>query len=199
MADTTNDLDSKANAKPFLRIATADTTWDTVIEFFITQLSLEFNRYCRRDLKARARTDYYDGNGLNKLFVNHYPINSITKLYIDSDRVYGADTEIAAADYILYKEIGLITLDGSLFPDAPQSVKLEYNGGLSTIPSDLLGAFRAQLKFNFARWKDGEEGLTARTLADGSITISAEDFIAPVKRILDQYRRKSHASVAHYG
>ena len=198
-ADAANDLDTLAGVKPFLRIASDDTTFDVQLASFITGLSFEFNRYCRREIKARDRTDYYDGTGSSKLFVHHYPINTITTLHADSDREYGDDALIASGDYILYKEIGLITLDGSVFGESPLEIKLVYNGGYTTIPADVLGAFRAQLKYLFNRWKDNEDGLSSKTMGDGSIQIVAEDFLKPVKRVLINHKRKGHTSVANYG
>jgi len=196
--DAANDLDTLAGVKPFLRIGSADTTFDVQLQSFITGLSFEFNRYCRREIKARDRTDYYDGTGSSKLFVHHYPINTITTLHVDPDRDYEAGDLIASGDYILYKEIGLITLAGSVFGESPLEIKLVYNGGYTPIPADVLGAFRAQLKYLFNRWKDNEDGLSSKTMGDGSIQIVADDFLKPVKRVLINHKRKGHTSVANY-
>ncbi len=71
--DTVNALTTLATLKPYLRIASADSTYDTVLEIFVDGLSHEFNRQTKRELVARDRTDYYDSprNGGEVLYLHN--------------------------------------------------------------------------------------------------------------------------------
>lgn len=66
----------------------------------ITAASLWANKYTDRLLKARILTEHYDGDNSTILFLRNYPINSITSIHQDSDRVFGADTLIDPTHYV---------------------------------------------------------------------------------------------------
>jgi len=160
--DTTNALTDLATAKPYLRIAADDTTYDTVLEILIDGLSHEFNKYTRRDLVARDRTDYYDGpnGGGDLLLLHNYPINSITTLNVDTGRDFDSGDDIDSADYAYSKDAGWIELSGG-FPDGVlKSIKVVFNAGwsLADMPKDILRAFYDELKRYWTRWFHNDEG-----------------------------------------
>jgi hypothetical protein len=95
--------------------------------------SSRIERYTHRRLVAQDYEDttalILDGSGRDVLLVPHYPLNSIEHLYVDTDRVFGVDTEIEAGDYLIKSESGLIVLYDDVFPADVASVKLECNAG----------------------------------------------------------------------
>jgi uncharacterized phiE125 gp8 family phage protein len=86
-------------------------------------------------------TEYYDGDDSNQLMLRHYPVRAITTVHINSDtpRAYGASALIASSNYILDGDNGMLTLDGNIFTEGVQTVKVVYTAGWKTTdaPADL--------------------------------------------------------------
>ena len=138
---TGNELTTLANVKAYFVLGT-DTGNDTLISTLIVNVTKEVQNYTRRKLVDDDYVEYYNGHGDNYLETNEYPINSIASIYDDIDRAYGASTLISSADYIFIAgtknaEIGKIIYDGSVFDKGDQNIKISYNAGYATIPSDL--------------------------------------------------------------
>lgn len=127
---------------------------DTFIDALVTNVSLMVARYCNRiaqdgtsalELNASDATEYYDGSGETGLRVKRYPITTVTSVHIDADRDFGAETLVAATDYVSdrhgflrylpQESTGFATI--SFWPKGIQNVKVIYKGGYGTIPGDL--------------------------------------------------------------
>ena len=126
---------------------------------FINQGSSRIEQYCRRSLKATAYTAatalILDGSGSESLVSPHYPVNSITGLYIDTYRVFGSDTLVDASEYSFYPRSGIIRLFSRCFPDMPAIVKLECNAGYATTSPEwqiIQGAC-----FELVKWMAGRQ------------------------------------------
>ncbi len=188
--DNINALVDLGNIKSYLGIAETDTEFDTDLDHLIDAVSWYFNNETNRKLKARDyAAEYYDGDGSDTLYVENYPINSITHLYIDTERAYGADDEILAADYMIYKDMGKIIVEDTVFSKGNQSVKLEYNGGYATIPYDLENACKEMVAFLFKRDKAGNRiGVKSLSVEGGS-----ENYVTnmpdTVKQVLRRFWR----------
>lgn len=182
------------DTKNWLEIAMTVETYDARIEMFISQVCDQFNRYTKRLLVARDLTDYYTGDGTNVLYLDQYPVNSITSLHIDAERAYGDSTLIAAADYALYTKSGQITLDSSTFSSSAKAVKVVYNAGYTltdtaTLPLDLKQAALNQIKYYFNRWKHNREGVSSLNFqgeSEGRVT--TDELLPDVQAILNRYR-----------
>lgn len=159
----------------------------------INQASSRIEGYCRRALKA---TDYtttaalvLDGSGTRELIVPHYPVNSITHLYIDSARAFGAETEVLAAEYSLRAAAGLILLYSRTFPRALDAVKLECNAGYATTSPEWQDIQAAC--FELVRWMDsryrGFIGKRSETNADGMNIGFEIDLPVNVRSILEPF------------
>lgn len=189
--DTVNSLITLAEAKTWAQVTS--TEYDSVLENLIDGVSWRFNKYTGRDLKARDRTDYYDGDGTDVLYVDNFPINSISTIYNDSDLEYGADTEVT--EYIYYSTTGMIILEDDNFYDYNQAVKIVYNAGYSVIPYDLKKACKDQVKYEFYQWKNNQEGVTSVSLGGETVTKQEIDGMLPqVVKVLDLYKRIDHGT-----
>ncbi len=122
----------KSDVKNFLGIPSAASADDILITTIITQIEAQIKEYCQRIFEAVNFTEYYDGDGTDLLLLNNYPIVSITSLYDDTKRVYGADTLIDSADIIIYKTNGCVRLDGHIFTKSEQNIKIIYRAGYGT-------------------------------------------------------------------
>ena len=188
--DTDNALVTLADAKEWARVKSDDTTFDQIVTRLVNSVSAKFNEYTRRKLLARDLTEYYDAESSTELFLNNYPINSVTSLHLDVDREYGAETE--ETDYIFYAEEGRLVLTDDYFPRGPKAVKIVYNAGYSSsaLPDDLELACLDQIKFLFNRWQKNEEAIDSVSMEAGNINIKKVDDLLPsVKSVLDKYVR----------
>lgn len=192
--DTTNtlvgtDLDL---VKAFLGIAETDNDHDQLLNFFVNAASANCNKYTNRLLKARDLTEYYSGNGKNVLFVNNYPINSITSLYDDTDRNYGSETEITSDYYEILPENDkcMVVYVDSNFNEGFNNIKIIYNAGYVTIPSDLQQACLEIIAYMYKNSEEGRMGLSSRNIGEGSIAIDVVDMPRFSSKILNQYRRR---------
>ena len=188
--DTTNALVTLADTKAWVGVKTADTTYDTLLENFIDGVSWQFNKYTDRLLKARDITEYTEGRNNLELKLEQWPVNSITSIFIDSEREYGSSTEIT--DYT-FKEIGVIYSDSERFSAVPNAVKVIYNAGYSTIPYDLKTAALDQIKWLFRRHRDNSEGVSVDTNINGTTTKTEEgEMLTTSMEILKRYKKRDH-------
>jgi hypothetical protein len=134
------DLTTLAKVKSFLSIPSTNADHDELLNNIISGVSEEIEKYCGRVFKAQSHTEYIDGEGLDRFMVKNFPINSITSIHDDLDRVYGSDTLIASSDYGYDANTGIVFMVSSLFSEGTQNIKIVYNGGYATIPLDLENA-----------------------------------------------------------
>ena len=132
------------NTSPFLDVLeynSRSTTEKAVIDALITAGSEWLERYCRRVFTATNYIDeIHDGTGENCIFVANPPINSLT----DIDIVGTSSTTTYLATKFKYEsKTGEIQFkrgtdsDCFYFPEDFQNIKITYNGGFSTIPSNV--------------------------------------------------------------
>jgi hypothetical protein len=119
--------------------------------------------YLGRRLEANSYTEYYDG-GRSSVFVKNIPVNNVTVVseYDGTDYVtlFGPNTDGSlpntasnsnSMQYIFYSDTGEVTRNVGLgrgnqglqmygpltFKNYPKGVRITYNGGYITVPSDI--------------------------------------------------------------
>jgi hypothetical protein len=195
--ESTYFLTTLADMKEYLGIDSADTTADTTLLSIMTVMTYWMERYTGRKLKSRSNTEYYDGNGTDRVFLKNYPVTSTTstiEVYDDLDRVYGADTKKAAGDLILYTDDGIVALDGDVFSIGLQNVKCVYTGGYGAgsalVPHDLVGAAFEFTGFLWERRTRKNWADTAVNILQGGVSILDEWAPRTVRHVLDGYRSR---------
>lgn len=141
-----DDLTTVSQFKTNFNISSSFSDHDTLIQNLITQDSKKIAEYCGG--RKFASTSYssaddnslYDGDGTPILLTRQYPIISVSALYDDADRSFGADTLIDSGDYVIHYTEGKIELDGLVFTKARRNVKVSYTAGYATLPADLVCA-----------------------------------------------------------
>jgi len=203
-----------ADTKSYLNIASDDTTYDDIITGIINSVSKQFDVYTDRTLEASDYTLQIDGNGLEHIFLQNYPINSITSIHIDTDRVFGDDTAIDSANYVYYSDSGEIALVsnswwGGIFPRERQCIKIVCNLGYTvsdsvvdevtipaTIPYDLVKACKDQVKYLYRKWQNNEEGTASYSTINNSISLVENTAIIKlVSQTLDKYVSRYHGCI----
>lgn len=153
-----NWLTTLISAKAYQDI-TASTD-DTFLQTLISTASKIIEKYCRRQFRYHTYTEYHDGEYRNVLYLNQYPVISITSIYDDTDRAYGSDYLIDSDDYSINHELGIITLDAGYFNNGSQNVRAIYSAGIEE--------FIIESGVNDAiDFKEGGEGELTATLTAG--------------------------------
>lgn len=127
---------TKAEVKAFLGETTTEN--DTLFDSLIARVeALVETDKCERHLGSSVFTEYYDGDGTEKLMLNEYPVLTVTSVHDDAERVYGADTLIDIDDIVNYSEEGILLYDGGTFTVGRKNIKVVYEAGIDPIPDDL--------------------------------------------------------------
>jgi hypothetical protein len=178
------------------------STEESECDLLINSASILAAMMCARGLDVNgvsrflstSRTEYFDGDGSDTLYVKAYPISSVTSLYVDPDRDYGTNTLIDTGDYVYYENEGKIVTDGALLAGGRKSIKLTYTGGYTSAPADLQQAIKELVMFWYKRNTDKRVGVASVSVGDKSISYET-DIPESVKATFKRYRHWA-ASVA---
>lgn len=121
--------------KSYLKIDSSD--YDTILGSCINSTQSRIENYCNRSFAYKTYTEYQDGNGLNTLYVNGYPVKSVSTLqYYDTTDYTYKDIIDGTGDTILnslaIKNDKLILRRSYLFPLnelEPDNIKIVYTAG----------------------------------------------------------------------
>jgi hypothetical protein len=136
---------------------------------------------------STSRTEYFDGDGSDTLYVRAYPISAVTSLYVDPDRDYGSETLVDSGDYVYYENEGKVRTDGALLAGGRKSIKLTYTGGYTTAPADLQHAIKELVLFWYKRNTDKRVGVASMSVGDKSMSYET-NIPDSVKATFNRYR-----------
>jgi uncharacterized phiE125 gp8 family phage protein len=196
MALNANALTSLAFAKTYLKIPALETTLDSIVEFWINVASQRIETETRRKLKAQATIEFQDGRNNNIIVLREYPANSITSLTIDSDGVFTDPSDIIdPASYRITDSGNSLLLIDQLFPRGYCNIKVVYNAGYASVPSDLENAALWFVSYYHKMRDAGDIGRTAKGKGDESVTI-LQDAPKDIMDTINLYRRIEIASTS---
>lgn len=151
------------------------STDDTKLQALITRASRLIERHFARKFYAPAAgadanpiTEYLDGMATPDVWISRTPADSVASVHDSTDQVWDATTLIAATDYIVDLERGIIRLKGgSVFFPGFRNVRVIYNQ-TTTVPDD---AKLLAIEICSRAWK-GKDMIHLRSLSagDGSAT-----------------------------
>lgn len=189
MALNANALVTLALAKSFLKIPTAETSKDALVEFFINAASDYIETETDRRLKSQAITEFQHGRQTNIILLKQYPVTAISGLYFDSTGKYSGDQEtVDVSLYTIGDDSNSLVYTGGYFPRGYNNIKVVYTAGFAAVPSDLQNATLWLVSFYYKMQDNGDIGRTSKGKGDESIQILQE---APmeVKNAILRYRR----------
>lgn len=163
-----DDLTTFAMCQTVFKPAVED---QVMVEKLITAASVWANNVTSRLLKARALTEIYDGRDSTVLFARNYPINSITTIHQDEDRVFGIATLVAAGDYV-FSTSGprtIVAVNDVIWEPGVQTIKVVYNAGYAVVPDDLENATLMLVDFWYKSYDAHRFGVTSVGVADQRI------------------------------
>ena len=139
-------------------------------------------------LEGSTFTDIMDCDGLDIIQLRVVPVQSVTSLYVDWDRTYGADTLIASTDYALNGDTGVITAIGCNFVKGANAIKVTYvagyGAGYTALPYDLR---QALIYLASAQYIEGKAGVNV--FESQEIVYRPSYLKTEAKKILDGYRK----------
>jgi hypothetical protein len=190
-----------ASLKDYLSIT--GTGKDDILNQLLIRVDGLIKKYCNSELEKRTRTDEkYDGDGSDSLLVKNTPIISVTSLYDDVDRVYGASTQIAAADFYTHDDEGEVILYDTTFSRAKQNIKITYDSGYKAGSRELLSIEQAAVEwagilFKASTHGDGTLGFGNLSAEGQSITVETGGIPTTVKKVLDLFKVRPIAYHRH--
>ena len=158
---------------------------DDNIESLIDSVTDQFEKYCGIDsFHDNDYTEYIDSIYGCDQFVKNIPINSITSIYNDFDWSWDESTLLDSDDYMI-KGSRYITFKYGFYA-GNQNLKVTYNGGFTTIPSDLKLACIKEVARSFKNRYDID--VNSKSLEDGSKTRVDDGLMRSTKQVIDKYK-----------
>ncbi len=204
MTEANIALTTLATLKAYLQIAGDQN--DALLESLILAVSAQFAAHCGRNLAARsyspdpASPDFdpgnavLDGNGYPDLLLPQYPVVSLDALTVDGQALDPAPLGgQAGAGWLLDRAAGVVSLGQGVFPRGRANVTAAYRAGFAAMPADLAQAAceQAAVRFQESAAGQGRLGISARTLADGSLSYATGPLLPQVAAVLERYRSRS--------
>jgi len=189
MALNANALTTLAFAKTYLKIPVGETSQDSIVEFCINAASQEIESDTNRKLKAQSITEFQHGRNGNIIVLREWPINSITSLAIDQSALFtDPATLIDADDYRISDDLNSVVMINRTFPNGFNNIKIIYNAGYASVPSDLENACLWLTTYYYMMRQNQDIGRTSKGKGDESVTILQQ---APgvVKDAINRYKR----------
>lgn len=119
-------------------------TEDEFIEQAQYEVESKVKNFLNRDLEISDYVELYDGNGDDELVLNQFPINSVSKieryngLDSDNDEIwYELEQGYDYQRLIIDRNKVMIIVEGSVFPEEEQNIRITYNAGYETIPYEI--------------------------------------------------------------
>ena len=182
------DLTTIAAVKTLTSVATAD---DVITQTLITKASVYANNYTGRILAQQTFTETYDGDGADILFLNNYPVTSVTTVHQDSDRAFGSDTLVPATDYLTYADNRKLVGTGTRWFKDVQTIKVVYVAGyeIGSIPEDLVNAVTMLVDF-WGKEYDAHRFGVSSTGTDTNRLTYEKNIPKEIKEMLNPYVKK---------
>jgi hypothetical protein len=196
-------LITAAEARSYIR-GLSGTSEDTLLGTLIDRTGALFARYCAfpaatdggvPTIEQATYTRYLNSPGGNTLQLDVRPVLSVSSLHDSIDRTYASADLVAASDYDLYGEDGIVVLkttaDYSQFSTAYRAIKVVYSAGYATVPEDIKHAACLQVKWFY----EGRDIVGLRNISQtgGNATVvdGALSLLTEVKEALRPYRLPS--------
>jgi hypothetical protein len=193
--DVENNILTLSRLKNYLEIDSDDTDSDSELENLINAVSWFCNTYTNRLLKFRQNiTEYFDGDGGSKIFIENPPIVSTVSeinVYLDDSIPRDFSDAVDSSYLVIDAEKGRINLLDDIMPNGPQTVKVVYDGGYTVIPYDLERAALELAREIWMKQKDKIASIVTMNMQGGSVNIDVNRSMNPfTKAVLDKYARR---------
>lgn len=144
-------------------------------------------------LESATYTRYFDGTGTKYLRLDVLPITAITSIHVDVDREYDSSHLVAASDYEIFGDEGLVILKQEstqgVFDHGKRSIKVVFTAGYSTPPMPIKHACAMQVAY----WYSARVhlGKTSVNQGGGSASVATLELLPETREALRPYRLAS--------
>jgi len=159
----------------------------------LNSLSKQFLRFTgRRRILSGSATEYLKGNGSDQLWLHASPVDTgseVTLMITRAEDVIGTytltggDLSVITDDYSSSVELTAASLPG---PTDPGAIKIEYTGGFTTVPGDVLQGAMLQGRVELRRM-DGEVGVTSKSYEGESVRFESNGIVSAVSELWAPY------------
>lgn len=201
MATVAYALTTKEKVKAHLGIASATTTYDSLIETFINQVTDFIEGYCggRRFKETTYTAEMYDSDRQFKIFLKNFPVTTLTSVEYRSGTIASPSwVTYTNEGYLLYSGEGYVHFFGRL-PKIHLGIRFTYVAGYKidftneltsthTLPFDLtMAATMLCAKIYNRRQSEGISQMSTEGQSISFAGVSGE-MDQTVKEILDKYK-----------
>jgi hypothetical protein len=176
-------LTSLSAVKEYLGVAGTDD--DALLTDLVARVSDGIVTYCGREFAAADYEEYHDGEGTDSVLLNQRPVTDVLALSDDG-------VEVAADDFVVYPELGIVRLKSGVFGRGARSVYVGYHAGYDAIPGDVeQAAVQWTAELYQSCGAAGEREIKSERVGDYAVTYDrAEDSSVPaeVRAALEPYR-----------
>jgi hypothetical protein len=210
MALNENALTTVATIKSVGYLNLLVDTYDSWIERQINIFSQRIENYLKRKLYTRTITDErYAGSNRSKLYLNNYPITSITSVKQDDETISSSDYELESSDYsaylyneYLWKAHGAVRGISNALVDKYEDIEVTYITGYVlpptatgiTLPPDIEEACIQSIIYQYGLIGTNNKVTKSEKLQSWGITYADDIFdkssglLSSVKSMLDPYK-----------
>lgn len=202
MALSDQALTSVQALKDYLKLTSDEN--DALLECLIEAVSAHFAAHTGRHLTARvyspepASPDFdpdnavLDGSGYPELLLPQYPVQALASLSLEGVALQPAQAP-GQPGWVLDRSAGVLSLVSAVFTRGRQNVAVSYRAVFDKIPAELAQACleQAAMRFQESGAGQGRLGVSARNLADGSVSYQGQAMLPQVTAVLDRYRNRS--------
>ncbi len=199
-------LISTGDIRTWMGLPSGDKSANPKIAAIIPAVEDFCDSFTNRKLEAaRYHTDpyysYLDGNRRPVIYLPLYPVSYVSEVNVDSERTFGASTQIAQSDYFFYPD-GKLVSEAGYFSWGRRNVRVDYTAGYAPIvggthdmavstypiPQDLLQTMKEMCVEAF------KEGMTAVHTVQGGPQGESKLMMmlnrnSPWRQVLNKYKR----------
>lgn len=125
-----------------------------------------------REIEKQTHTEILNGTGLREIKLNHYPVNEIKNVWIDSESDFGSSTKEDAENYKIDKNTGVLSMtsEEAVWPHGKNNIKVKYDAGYDPIPEPIEEATIITVGSKFNKSKNISYGLSSESEDDVSLS-----------------------------
>lgn len=161
-----------------------------LIERLITAKTTSITQYIGwNQILAKVYTDYYNGDSGNRIYTINIPINSITEINDDVEWTFDTDTKLDSGDYRISTDEKYILLKDIITTIGNQNIKVIYNAGYESIPTDLKETCIEEVSRTYNEKLN--VGVSSRTDAKGGTTRVEKGWMKQSIEVMDRYIKRT--------
>lgn len=158
-------------AKATNKIPDSVTTHDEILKLCINSASDDMETQTGIYISPRSNLiEFHSGRRSNQLIPKHYPIIAVNEIRVDHGGEFtDANTIVDSADYYIDEGITVVYRN-RFFPYGVGNIKIDYDAGYSTIPSDIRMATLWLVSWYFNLFENHEIGRQSKSKGDESVS-----------------------------